>query len=274
MGKKTLCLIGACILLSAFVFTACDDFYTTSWGTQRKYDLSKVTLTGDNLKGWVDIAVGNPDLAKELAKKIEGMVGDIEDDRERAKFQSYGVELAFEASGVGANVLSNVDIATDMMKAGSDKADEVVKLLDATLVGFDRSVANIVAAIVSYSISGTLPQFNDTYKANTSASTVGEAAVILILAAAPDGGFGSAANLKAKFKEKFNVSGTTTGTGTNTDKTFTPKIQPVSSQDQALAAYLNFIAGYPPRENEKTNKFDDNPITSGLKFIISDVQED
>ena len=251
MAKKHVALLA--ILLGVFVVTGCDDFYSTSWGIRRVYDPAKITLTRDNLDDWITIATGNPELAEALAEKIKGMVEGMGDTEERAEFQSAGVQLAMEASGLGTGLLSNIEKAAELIDAKDDIDEALVALLNTLRQGFNWAVPKLVAAIVKPSISDTPPEFTPTYKSGTSATDVGDAAIILIVATA-----GDTSELTAEFQRLFKV-GESAG-----KKTFTPKPD-ISDPDNihlALAAYLNFIAA------EEGKKFDDNPITKSLKDVI------
>jgi len=259
MTKKTLFRIGVCIALGAFVFTACDSFYNDSWGSQRKY--APKELNADNVGELVDASVGNPELALALAKKVRDTVKGMDDSRrDKAKLQAAGVELVFEASGLGTSLLSHIDKALGVVEARDKDADiepALVKLLNSVRADFDFSVADILVAIVQprEGFQGDIPQFAESYKQTASASNVGEATMILILATM--GETHEIASLHDELETKFRVERTPD----------MPTLFEVSSgadsKDRALAAYLNCVFG------DGTGRFEKNPITKGLLDAIN-----
>jgi hypothetical protein len=246
MTKKILGTAWA--VLVAVVAVSCDDFYSSSWGTPREYESSKIVLSQDNLSLWKNKAVGNPALAKALVKKIIAELPG-KSGAEKAAFQSAGIDFAIEQSGLGVKILE---------LAGSDlshiDSDEGVKgLLNKVQNGIGSSgktAAENIAAIVASSveISGGIPQFKlspDLYGQTVDPSEAGLAIMVLALAeiatiqSGSDFDLVASAGLELVGGNQIKITGAETPTRV------------------ALAAYLNLIA--------TSGKFDDNMITSGLK---------
>jgi hypothetical protein len=250
MMKKKLKMMCVLAVLGAFVLASCDDFYSTSWGKPRKYDVSKITLTQDNLKQWKKAAIGNPELAQALVKKIIEEL-DGKSGAEKAEFQKVGVELAIEQSGMGVKILQ---------LAGSELSDidseEGVKnLLKKVQSGVDTAAAANIAAIVNKSTlentsPGGTPKFksDDPYGTSADPSNVGLAVMVLALDVITN------INEGTKLDELNNNLTLTTD-----NPPLVKIVSGASDKEIALAAYLNLIA------SDTSGKFDDNPITSAIK---------
>ena len=132
------CLFGMIILFMLLAFTACDDFYSTTYGTERDYDPDKINLTADNLNEWLDAAIGRPKLAKVLSEKIKDMVtGGKLSEKDKQKFQEAGVKIAIEASGIGIIFLSNVGDVFDAAQDGDPEA--VITLITDIIEDFKKA---------------------------------------------------------------------------------------------------------------------------------------
>jgi len=133
-----LCHFGILVLFMLLALTACDDFYSTTYGTERDYNPDKIHLTADNLNEWLDAAIGRPKLAKVLSVKIKEMVisGKLS-EQDMQKFQEAGVKIAIEASGIGTIFLSNVG---DVINAAQDGEPEaVITLITDILEDFKKA---------------------------------------------------------------------------------------------------------------------------------------
>ena len=151
MKTKKLYLIGFFVLFVSLVFTACDTFFSTSWGKERDYDPAKINLNVDNLDDWLYASVGRPKLAAAVNVKIKELVNGLPPGHpDRLKLQKAGVRLAIEASGVGTSLLSNVDKLVDAAENGD--ADALKNILDSILDDFRDSggpaAANDLAEII------------------------------------------------------------------------------------------------------------------------------
>jgi hypothetical protein len=232
-----------------FALTSCDDFFSTSWGKPREYDISKITLTRSNLKTWKTKTAGNPELAEALVKKIIGEL-DGKSGAEKADFQSAGIDLAIVQSGLGIKIL---EVAGSDL-SDIDSEDGVKNLLKKVQSGSGHTAADNIAAIVSKSglentSAGSSPKFPDTdaYGLTADPANVGLAVMVLALSAIPTiDGDTDLSDLSPNLElSEGNVK-------IKANTTPTPN-------EIALAAYLNLIA------NDTSGKFDDNVITSGIK---------
>jgi hypothetical protein len=249
------------ILIAAFTLAACDDFYSTSWGTVRKYDQSKITLTQDNLREWKEKAAGNPDLAAAIVEKIISELPG-KSGVEKAAFQDAGIDFAIEQSGIGALI---IDLASGALTRIND-ASGLKSMLGAVQGKFSdgsgKAAAGNIAAIVNSDLTGTgaggTPQFNSgQYAAQASPSDVGMAVTVLFLAIASDSISGET-DLTTRLPN-ITITPDSGGRGQVSVRTGgSPSLEEI-----ALAAYLNLIAG------DTTGKYDDNPITSGLKSAFN-----
>jgi hypothetical protein len=256
MARRIMSVVCAAqvILSAVFTLAACDDFYSTSWGTVRKYDQSKIKLTQDNLQEWREKAVGNPDLAAALVEKIISELPG-KSGAEKAAFQDVGIDLAIEQSGIGALIIDLAGRDLAKIKDASGLKSMLSSVQGKFSGGNGKAAAGNIAAIVgSSALTGRTPQFGDgdQYAAQASPSDVGMAVTVLFLAIASDGISGDT-NLESKLP---NLTITTErGKGqVSVESGKTP-----SQEEIALAAYLNLIA------SDTTGKYGKNPITSGLK---------
>ena len=276
MTRKIICLTGIFLLLSIFIFVACDSFYSNSWGTARKYDPANIDLNADNVDSWIELAIGNPELAKALTEKIKGMVKNMPDSAERAKLQAAGVTLAIEASGLGTTLLSNMDKLSDILDEENNNtgdSDAIVQLLDSMQGDFKSAggsaAANDLAQIVKPAGKDfdTPPEFDQSYAKDANASDVGQAIMMLTLAVLEQEG---------KDANVFNDASDIEGLGIGleiTDDSGERKVGNQSGTDssdeaKALAAYLNLIM------SDTTGKYDKNPVTSSIKNAFNLDQDD
>ncbi|MDR2795611.1 MAG: hypothetical protein LBB47_02730 [Spirochaetaceae bacterium] len=237
-------------LFTVFMLASCDDFFSSSWGTMRDYDLSKIKLTLDNLQELKEKAVGNPELAGALVEKIIREL-DGKSGAEKAAFQEAGIDLAIEQSGIGTSILelAGKDIANMSDETGlQDLLGSVQNKFNS---GNGKAAARNIATIVDKSLptSGQFPP-GDQYVARASASDVGMAVAVLALAVMPDIG-SSDKDLKAQMNDGnkgISISGNTATVKSN-----------ATHEEIAFAAYLNLILRDP------NGKYDGNPITSGIK---------
>jgi hypothetical protein len=243
------------VILSAVItLAACDDFYSTSWGTVRKYEQSKIKLTQNNLQEWKEKAIGNPDLAAALVEKILSELPG-KSGAEKAAFQDAGIDLAIEQSGIGALIIDLAGRDLAKIKDASGLKSMLGSVQGKFSGGSGKAAAGNIAAIVGTSaLTGGTPQFGngDQYASQASPSDVGMAVTVLFLAEA-SGGISGDTTLLNKLPHL-----TIKATGGKARVSVKSKVNP-SPGEIALAAYLNLIA------SDTTGKYGKNPITSGLK---------
>ena len=261
MTKKAVYFSVIFLFPGLFLITTCDSFYSNSWGKSREYDTANIKLTVDNLPSWKKAARYNPSLAQALTEVINEMVKNMGDGPERAIFQEAGVEFAIKSAGLGTTVLNNMD------KFDLDDPEEIVTVLEAIQNDFNNSngsaAAGDLAAIVEPQGGfGTTPEFDPSYGNIAKASDVGQAVVILTLALLEQKGVSDVLD----DHDVVNFEEWDIGLVIANDGTKDVKVEAggkPSPEALALAAYLNLI------KNDPTNKFDNNPITSGIKDLFN-----
>ena len=91
------------ILAFAISLMACDEFFSTSWGSPREFQLSNVNVEGDNVDQWFELVVGDPDLAlivsdaiaetvEENAEALEEIADSLEEIAEKLDDPTIGNE--------------------------------------------------------------------------------------------------------------------------------------------------------------------------------------
>ncbi|MDR2553663.1 MAG: hypothetical protein LBD31_10945 [Treponema sp.] len=245
------------VLLAALVLGSCDNFFSTSWGNEREYDYSNVSLSVNNLSDWLAAARGNPKLATALLKKI---LADLDGGKlsglEKAQFQAAGVKIAIEAAGLGEAIISTASNILDKIEAEDEEAiKDVLDKIEAELKK-NTQAAHDLAGIVQGSITGggepTFPTDAGSYGDIVKPSEAGEAIMILTVAVLDNTAASSLDNLSDLDKNGFRIEG---GKAKVADD--------ATPEAVALAAYLNLIAA------DTTGKFDSNPITGAIKKAFS-----
>jgi hypothetical protein len=264
MVKNRYFVIGL-VLLGAWVVISCDDFFSSSWGTEsaRTYEPSKIEITAENADGWVEKARGNPELAdaitEAIKKELDGKVKQGNATEDQAKLQEAGVTLAIESSGVGPSIVINAAGAVnDAAEDGPIIA--IVDLMKNVQSDFDKNngekAARNLCLIVNWSLeerwnsygSGDIPRFSGLYAENAKASDVGQAVVVLTLA------------LVGKPIDEVDLQDLKDyGISVNSSKKVKLIIDDPTNEAVVLAAYLNLIA------DDKTGKYDNDPLTSAIK---------
>lgn len=252
MTRKIICLHGAVLLALVLTFSGCDNFFSRSWGTERDYDPSKIDVNADNVNAWIEAAVGNPKLAAAVAAKIRQDMAGAPDSPAKAAMQEAGVELALKAAGVGTTILSN---ASDIIKEIENENADAIKDLFTKIYGEVHSksqgpAADIAALMdISNTGDGQPPSLGASYSSSVSASNVGQAVLVLAMAVLPDVDFDNLDSIAS-----YDIGLKTDGHRIKVD---TSRGGTPTSEELALAAYLNLIAANPDR-------FDSNPITSAI----------
>jgi hypothetical protein len=270
MIKKNAHMAWVLAVLGVFVLGSCDDYFSTSWGTVRSYEASKIALSEGNLKDWKNKAVGNPKLAAALVDKI---LGELEgkSGAEKAEFQKVGIDLAIEQSGMGVKILELA--GSDLSKIVEGTDDEIEKgvkdLLSKVQSGVlesSKAAAGNIAKIVGTSITenSNPPVFNgDDYTTGVTASEVGLAVMILAMAEIPS--ISSDMELD-DLTDK--IPALTINPNNELPVSVTGNTDNVNDNQIALAAYLNLIASNP------TEDFRNNPITGGIKSAFKLSKEE
>lgn len=257
MKKIACCAVAA--LVFTLSFTACDEFFSNSFGNQRKYDVSKINVNAGNIDKWIDLAVGNPELADALVEKIiQELAKDNLGDADKAKLLEGGVNLAVESSGLGESILSNAAGALgDLTDADDDKLEDILTdILENIWEDFNSGggpkAADNIAEIASYALANDegVVEFEQWYKDTAKPGDVAEAIMVLILGELNDKDI-SIDNWSNLLEEGLHFGLTPDGNHVTVDAG-------ASEKEKVLAAYLNLIVDGGPQ-------FDSNPITSAIR---------
>jgi hypothetical protein len=255
-------------MFAVFTLYSCDDFYSTSLGESREYDLSKIKLTQSNLQAWKEKSVGNPKLAKALGEKIIEELKlelDSKSGAEKAAYQKAGIELAIEQAGIGTKIIEVA--SSDLTKISDGDKDAIQGLLNKVQKDLDdvavaaKSITAIVGSSVSNTSNNEAPLFDSAYAKAASPSDVGMAVMVLALSLIPD--IDENTNLD-------NLQSLIPSLAINNNKVEIDTTNGTpSDEEKVLAAYLNLIT------SDTTGKFNDNPITGGIKsaFGLSSTGE-
>jgi len=261
-------------VLAVLAFTSCDNFFGKSWGNQRSYDPSKISLNAGNLQDWIDRAVGDPDLAFAITQKIIQELGKGSlSPQERLAFQEAGVKLAANASGLSESLLTRAAAALgDGDNMGENTLKDILEKVqgDFNSGGKGPNAADNLSQLSNISLVNTPysdndePRFSPEFEDQMNPEDVSEAILVLILGSLSDTNtsmdsfdnpddWKDVSNLAQGLK--MNEDGTVVlvdgGTTAPNDKAL------------ALAAYLNLVA-------HNQDKFSGNPLTDAINEAFFD----
>ena len=230
-------------------FTACDSFFSDSWGTARDYDTSNLDVNAANVNEWINLSVGNPDLAAALVEKITvDLKNPSLNPWDKAALLEGGVRLAVEASGLGTSFLTNaadllVDMDSDLSK---DNVQGIMENVQGDFnKGRGKEAADSLAAMAMTSITINdegVPRFDNVYAHTASPSGINEAIMVLALGELGD----------RPIEEWDDVSELSEHLGMKDDTFFVKDKENASQGAIALAAYLNLVNG--------NSQFEENPF--------------
>ena len=259
--KKSRMPVILIIFILALSFTACDDVFTSGWGSPREYSVGNINLTVNNVDRWFDRSIGNPPLAMRVNEAILIRLADPNlSPEERRIFQIYGIRIAVASSNMGVIILSNaLTILTDMADGLSD--EEMANLLKDMLgkiqndfrnAGGGAAAESIVQLIFHDIIPGTEPTFHpDSFVRDANPSDVAKTIMVLTLA--------ETENRDMDIDDWDNFELEEVGLRLNAEGN---KVIPIDAHPSdtllALAAYLNLVNNEP--------QFDDN-------FLLGPIRE-
>ena len=263
MTKKRF-VIGV-LLLGSLLAISCDTFFSSSWGTSREYDVSKIDINSDNVDSWLESASGNSKLAETLTEKIrqqlKGKVKQGSPTKEQAILQQAGTKLAVESAKIGETIISVATGTITNLNTGNVQG--FVDLLGKVQSDFRANNGTKAASNLSEIVSGSLdkkpgdyqvgeapsfPKDNEFAKISESGE-VGKAVVLLVLAITDQ------KDIDDVKLDKLDQQGI--AIDPNNGKALVA--HNATPESVALAAYLNLIA------DDTTGKYDKNPITSSIK---------
>ena len=253
-------------VITALIFSSCDDFYSDSMGSSREYDWRNIDVSANNVSDWVLISVGNPALATAVQQAILHRLETVNDSRrDRAILLEYSSRLALESSGVGNSILIR---ATDMLDIiGSDAELDVLvdslteilrKLQEDFKSGGGSEAAQRLAALLKFGINDQtgIPTFDQEYINSIQPSDVTEAIVVLLLGEMTDNNDYDIDNL-------YDLK----SMGLELTRDDPPKAKviedgnPPSDNAVAIAAYINLMATNP-------EKFENSPLTGAINGAL------
>ena len=188
--KKIPFLAISAVFVFSLCFTSCDEFFSSSWGSNRKYDASKINLNLGNLDQWVEAAVGNPDLADALTEAIKGKAKNSS-GKDRARYQEAGIKVAVESTGVGTSILTNaIDALADVVSNGDEPDEGTLKdILDAIQddfisAGGPQAAEDILEFLeddIIITNPGNVPMLTGDYADIAKPGDIAQALIVLIL---------------------------------------------------------------------------------------------
>ena len=244
------------IFVLALSITACDDFFSSGWGSPREYQAENINVTIHNLDRWLERTVGNPPLARLVSENISKQVADPNHPY-RGIFQRAGIRIAVESSGLGASLLSNAfNVLSDIADADDDQIEQKLKNVLSKVQDDFRSSGGVAAAtniatiaVDDITLSNGAPTFpSGTFVHETTPSEVAKAILVLTLAVVEENGMN--VNDWNNFAlDQIGLESNAAGivvVDENSSATF-----------HVLAAYLNLIAA--------DNKFEGNFLTGAIR---------
>lgn len=255
MKKATVVAVLA-VFVFALCFTACDDFFSKSWGSSRTYDASKIDINSKNKDDWLNAAIGNPALADAIIKAIDKKLKDGSiDPAEKAILLDTGVKLAVESSQIGTSMLTRA--AEILGNADNLDPDTVKELLDKIQKDFNTgggpSAAENIAQMVNDSISDDeYPKFDDNYANLAQPGDVAQAIMVLTL------GFMGENSVSSDNWD--NITDLTEGLTYDSGHIVVVVDGDPSDSALAMAAYLNLVAD----NCGSGGAWENNPLTSAI----------
>jgi len=256
------------ISILAVSFTACDDFFSSGWGSPRDYRVSNINLTVNNLERWFERSIGNPPLATRINEAILLRLAELDAGHpDRLVFQRYGVRIAVSSSNMGVIILSNaIDILADLADIDTLTDEQIEeKLLDilgsiqgdfrnANGAAAAESIADMIYRDITVSPTG-VPIFPEgSFVAEASPSDVAMAILVLTLAVVDDSYY---ADDITEWRE-FDLDALEIGLDLSPDGQIIIVGDP-TPEAVVLAAYLNLI------QSDVEGRFEDNFLTSSIR---------
>ncbi|MDR2783493.1 MAG: hypothetical protein LBB48_06585 [Treponema sp.] len=165
--SKRTCSLFALLFVVAFAFVSCDGFFSTTWGSPRDYDPSKIDVNAGNVDQWIAEAAGNPKLAKAIADKIKAELANATHGTltpDQLNLQNAGVKLAIEASGLGTALINSASSVISELSSGDGPNGETIRdLLEDIQSDFKATgpaAADDLAAIARYSLTNLSDSFS------------------------------------------------------------------------------------------------------------------
>jgi hypothetical protein len=144
--KKLKALSAALIVL--FLMNSCADFFSTSWGEIFKRDPKNVRVTASNVRDLLDVAKGDPDLARAILDQIDKESDDA--------LKLSAIKAANQAADIPTLALENISDFIDAVNSGEEETairrviEQIERgIQDRDLAGISGKLGNIFADKVS-----------------------------------------------------------------------------------------------------------------------------
>ena len=260
--KKTALPAILAIFFITISFTACDDFFSSGWGSPRDYRVENINLTVNNVERWFDRSIGNPPLAMRVNEAILLRLDDPNlSPEDRRVFLMYGVRIAVASSNMGVIILSNaLGALADLADNYEDMADMLLEILgsiqsDFRNAGGSAAADNIANMVMRNNGIQTGPNgapifSGDSFANDASPSDVAKIIMVLALAEA------EYRDLDMDEYWDFDLY----ELGLELDGNYVVIIdtsEPPSPTLLALAAYLNLV--------NTDDRFEDNFLTGAIR---------
>jgi hypothetical protein len=246
-------------------FSACDDFFSSSFGTPRSYNEANIDINAGNVDEWLRRAVGNPELAAAITRRIiQELANNDLPAPDRAILLRAGISIAVESSGLRTSLITNV--AGSLGDLLDDDAEEgiMIDMLNDIRDDFNKKngkqAADNIATMAYFSIDyqdGKPPTFDPAFSKDVGPVEVVEAVMVLLL-----GELGS-----EPIRDDFeNIGDLGLHLEINGDgEVIIADNGELSDNVIVLAAYLNLII-------TGGSVFDENPLTAAIRttFLTSE----
>ena len=249
MKNAAICML----IIFVIGLSACDNYFSESWGSPRDYDIDNIDVNINNVDEWVERSIGNPDLAEVLVEKITKELIHATNSWDRAVLLEGGVKLAVENSGFGASIITYAADLLGELESGSDietVQDMFRKMQNDFNSGRGPNAADSLAAMALRCIqidADGVPRFEDAYAQTAQAGDVAEAVMVLVqreLGTDP-------------IDDNWNDISMLSGDLVIHNRAVRTANSDAGDTSIALAAYLNLISDNP-------EKFSANPFTNAL----------
>ena len=235
------------LVIILLIFTSCDDFFSTSWGTMRTWHPDQIQITPNNLQDLLRIAAYDPRFADALTQAIIRELGNDPPEPYRTELEKAGITAAIKTSEIGiSDLVDNISTILDIISSGEYDGNAenlfftMLRNLQKNFGQGERAAAHILV-ILAPTIENNPPEFTKTdHIKNTEAIQ----AVLLLTLAILDG---------KEISENPNTLRNDLGLGISGNKITAPRpsIRPPmpgwenekdGNLSYTLAAYINYFA--------------------------------
>jgi hypothetical protein len=165
---------------AALLLTACNEFFSSTWGESFARDPSGVKVTASNVDELLQAANGDTKASRAILKKLKGT--------KNPKLQAAAVKAANQAGGLTGLALSNLGTLTD--GASAENEDALKELAGTVLAEAKKNdisgIAEDIAGILPVTDSPNGPVFEGDFIDSVSTADLTLLLVTLMLSEVPD----------------------------------------------------------------------------------------